>query len=179
MARNKNIKYQEPGKPASQRFTKNKKKNAPSEGGLKKARRFKPGTVALREVKRYQKSTELLLLRAPFQRFVKEICRGIDPDIRFQSQALLALQESAESYLVGLFEDSNLCAQHANRITVMKKDLDLARRIRGERDLKSEDLRGHEMMFQLPYKNYKEGMDKIKERMTRLKLMPGQQVLPG
>ena len=112
-----------------------KKKTAPAEGGVKTTnnRRFKPGTVALREIKRYQKGTNLLLLKAPFQRFVRAICEGIDAQLRFQSQALLAVQEAAEMYLVGLFEDSNLCAIHANRVTVMKKDMELARRIRGER----------------------------------------------
>ena len=54
-------------------------------------------------------------------------------DLRFQSQAILALQEATESYLVGLFEDTNLCAIHAKRVTIMPKDLQLARRIRGER----------------------------------------------
>jgi histone H3 len=109
------------------------KKTAPAEGGMKKKMRWRPGTVALREIKRYQKATELLLAKAPFQRFVRAICDGIDGQLRFQAQALLALQEAAESYLTGLFEDANLCAIHATRVTVMKKDLDLARRIRGER----------------------------------------------
>ena len=109
------------------------KKTAPAEGGMKRKMRWRPGTVALREIKRYQKATDLLLAKAPFQRFVRSICDGIDGQLRFQSQALLALQEAAESYLTGIFEDANLCAIHATRVTVMKKDLDLARRIRGER----------------------------------------------
>jgi len=73
--------------------------------------------------------------RAPFQRLVRDICGKLfagKADFRFQSQALLAMQEAAESYLVGLFEDTNLCAIHANRKTIMKKDLALARRIRGD-----------------------------------------------
>ena len=110
-----------------------KKKTAPAEGGMKKQRRFRPGTVALREIKRYQKATTFMLAKAPFQRFIRAICDGIDGQLRFQSQALIALQEAAESYLTGLFEDANLCAIHASRVTVMKKDLELARRIRGER----------------------------------------------
>ena len=109
------------------------KKTAPAEGGMKKKMRWRPGTVALREIKRYQKVTDLLLAKAPFQRFVRSICDGIDSQLRFQSQALLALQEASESYITGLFEDANLCAIHATRVTVMKKDIDLARRIRGER----------------------------------------------
>ena len=102
-------------------------------GGVKKARRYKPGTVALREIRRYQKSTELLMRKGPFQRLVREIAQDIKPDLRFQSSAVAALQEASEAYLVGLFEDTNLCAIHANRVTIMPKDLQLARRIRGER----------------------------------------------
>ena len=101
--------------------------------GIKKARRYRPGTVALREIRRYQKSTELLIRKLPFQRLVREICQDFQTDLRFQSLALLALQEAAEAYLVGLFEDSNLCAIHAKRVTIFSKDLQLARRIRGER----------------------------------------------
>jgi histone H3 len=102
-------------------------------GGVKKTHRFKPGTVALREIRRYQKSTELLIRKAPFQRLVREIAQDYKSDLRFQSSAIAALQEAAEAYLVGLFEDSNLCAIHAKRVTIMPKDLQLARRIRGER----------------------------------------------
>merc|ERR1712032_1488350 len=88
------------------------KKSAPAKGGLKTGKGFKwkAGTVALREVKRYQKSVKNLLPRAPFQRLVRNICTGLDADLRFQSAALLALQEASEAYLVGLFEDTNLCA---------------------------------------------------------------------
>ena len=90
-----------------------------------------PGTVALREIRKYQKSTELLIRKLPFQRLVREIAQGFKPDLKFQSQAIFALQEAAESYLVGLFEDTNLCAIHAKRVTIMPRDLQLARRIRG------------------------------------------------
>ncbi len=102
-------------------------------GGIKKAHRFKPGTVALREIRRFQKSTELLIRKLPFQRLVREIAQEFKSDLRFQSQAVLALQEAAEAYMVGLFEDTNLCAIHAKRVTIMPKDIQLARRIRGER----------------------------------------------
>ena len=102
-------------------------------GGVKKPHRFRPGTVALREIRRYQKSTELLLRKLPFQRLVREIAQDFKTDLRFQSSAVMALQEAAESYLVGLFEDTNLCAIHAKRVTIMPKDIQLARRIRGER----------------------------------------------
>jgi histone H3 len=80
-----------------------------------------------------QKSTELLIRKLPFQRLVREIAQDFKTDLRFQSSAVLALQEAAEAYLVGLFEDTNLAAIHAKRVTIMPKDIQLARRIRGER----------------------------------------------
>jgi histone H3 len=98
----------------------------------KRPHRYRPGTIALREIRKYQKSTELLIRKAPFTRIVRDILVDLNPELRIQSQALLALQESAETYLVGLFEDTNLCAIHAKRITIMPKDIQLARRIRGE-----------------------------------------------
>ena len=104
-----------------------------STSGLKKPHRFRPGTVALREIRRYQKSTELLIRKLPFQRLVREIAQDYKTDLRFQSTAVAALQEASEAYLVSLFEDTNLCAIHAKRVTIMPKDIQLARRIRGER----------------------------------------------
>eukprot|EP00761_Pharyngomonas_kirbyi_P010770 gb/GECH01010793.1/.p1 GENE.gb/GECH01010793.1/~~gb/GECH01010793.1/.p1 ORF type:complete len:136 (+),score=30.54 gb/GECH01010793.1/:1-408(+) len=112
--------------------TKAARKSAPS-GGVKKPHRYKPGTVALREIRKYQKSTELLIRKLPFQRLVREIAQDYKSDLRFQTTAVLALQEASEAYLVGLFEDTNLCAIHAKRVTIMPKDIHLARRIRGER----------------------------------------------
>ncbi len=106
----------------------------PGSGGVKKPHRYRPGTVALREIRKYQKSTDLLLRKLPFQRLVREIAQDFKDDVRFQTTAVLALQEAAEAYLVALFEDTNLCAIHAKRITIMPKDLQLARRIRGERN---------------------------------------------
>ena len=91
------------------------------------------GTVALREIRRYQKSTELLIRKLPFQRLVREIAQDFKADLRFQSSAIGALQESVEAYLVSLFEDTNLCAIHAKRVTIQSKDIQLARRLRGER----------------------------------------------
>ena len=99
----------------------------------KKPHRYRPGTVALREIRRYQKSTELLIRRLPFQRLVREIAQDYKGRLNFASGAILALQEAAEAYLIGLFEDTNLCAIHAKRIMIMPKDIQLARRIRGER----------------------------------------------
>ena len=107
--------------------------------GAKKKHRFKPGTVALREIRKYQKSTELLIRKAPFARLLKEICddlcnMGAFPNgPRMESAARLCLQEATEAYLVGLFEDTNLETIHRKRITVAPKDIQLARRIRGER----------------------------------------------
>ena len=102
-------------------------------GGFKKARRFKPGTVALRQILSFQKSTDLLIRRLPFQRLVREIANERRKEsFRFQSAAILALQEACEAYLIGLFEDTNLCAIHAKRVTISDKDMKLAYRIRGE-----------------------------------------------
>ena len=95
----------------------------------------------------------MLLARAPFQRFIRSIAEGIDGQLRFQSGALLALQEASESYITGMFEDANLCAIHASRVTLMKKDMDLARRIRGESFKDFRDLQpktGNETFISLP-----------------------------
>jgi histone H3 len=100
---------------------------------VKKTRRFRPGTVALREIRRYQKGTDLLLRKAPFQRLVREVASSSKEQLRFQSAAVLAIQEAAEAYLVGLLGDANLCAIHSRRVTIMPRDLHLARRLRGER----------------------------------------------
>jgi len=109
------------------------RKSRPTSSASRKPHRYRPGTVALRMIRRYQKSTDLLIRKAPFQKLVKEIVQDLGNDLRLQSTAVLALQEAAEAYLVGLFEDANLCAIHAKRVTVMSKDIQLARRIRGER----------------------------------------------
>ena len=95
--------------------------------------RFRPGVMALREIRHYQKSSALLIRKLPFQRLVREITQDFKTDLRFQSAAILCLQEAAETYLVGLFEDTNLCAIRARRVTITPKDLQLARRIHGER----------------------------------------------
>lgn len=119
--------------PRAQLACKAARKSQPQSGGVKKQRRYRPGTVAIREIRKYQKSTDLLIRKLPFQRLVKEIASGFGSDLRFQSTAVLAIQEAAEAYLTALFEDTNLCALHAKRITIMPKDMQLARRIRGER----------------------------------------------
>ena len=116
------------------------KKHAPVSNDAKKKRRYKPGTVALREIRRYQKSTELLIRKTPFKRLCKDLIREIT---QFKMQefpngcnmggdAATALQEAAEAYMISLFADSNLEAIHAKRVTILVKDLQLSRRVRGE-----------------------------------------------
>jgi len=119
--------------PRKQLATKASRKSAPTQGGVKKPHRYRPGTVALREIRRYQKSTDLLIRKFPFQLLVREVAQDFSKDLRFASTSMLALQEASESYLVRLFEDTNLCAIHAKRVTIMPRDIQLARRIRGER----------------------------------------------
>ncbi|KAJ5166348.1 uncharacterized protein N7482_005129 [Penicillium canariense] len=101
-----------------------------------KRRRYKPGTVALKEIRRYQRSYDLLIAKLPFARLVREVALDLLPadvgaELRWQSHAIQALQEAAEAFMVHLFEDTNLCAIHAKRVTIMQKDIQLARRIRG------------------------------------------------
>ncbi|XP_006797367.1 histone H3-like centromeric protein A [Neolamprologus brichardi] len=97
-----------------------------------KKRKFRPGTRALMEIRKYQKSTDLLLRKAPFARLVHEVCESFSRErLRWQVYALLALQEAAEAFLVLIFSDANLCAIHAKRVTVFPRDIQLARRIRG------------------------------------------------
>ena len=132
-------KREEERKKAAAKMAKKGGQKAPK-GGVKKRYRYRPGTVALKQIRQYQKSTELLIRKLPFQRLVREIASDSEViksplcgKVRFQSAAIMALQEATEAYLVGLFEDSNLCAIHARRVTIMPKDIQLARRIRGER----------------------------------------------
>ncbi|KAJ3145773.1 centromeric DNA-binding histone H3-like protein cse4 [Geranomyces michiganensis] len=115
-------------------------KKAPRPGGAPASRphRYRPGTVALREIRRYQKSTELLIRKLPFARLVKEVSADLSTmeyaggqPPRWQSTAIMALQEASEAFMVHLFEDANLCAIHAKRVTIMQRDIHLARRIRG------------------------------------------------
>jgi len=101
--------------------------------GVVKPHRFRPGVVALREIRKYQKNTGLLLRKLPFQRVVRDIALAYKADLRFQSQALLALQEAAEAYITSVFQDANLCAIHAKRVTIMPQDMKLAMRIRSDR----------------------------------------------
>ncbi|KAF8529134.1 histone-fold-containing protein [Hysterangium stoloniferum] len=107
---------------------------------LRRKKRYRPGTRALMEIRKYQKSTDMLIRKLPFSRVVREIALDMITDeqdyetgsgLRWQSSAILALQEATEAFLVHLFEDANLCAIHAKRVTIMQRDIQLARRIRG------------------------------------------------
>ena len=120
--------------PRKQLATKAARKSQPATGGVKKPHRYRPGTVALREIRKYQKSTELLIKKSPFQRLVREVAQDYKTDLKFQGSAVLALQESAESFLVGRFEDATLCTIHAKRVTLSIKDMQLAKRISRQLD---------------------------------------------
>lgn len=128
------------GKRIPQHLLQASKKHAPVGAGVKKKRRHKPGTVALREIRRYQKTTELLIRKTPFKRLCKELIGEI---VQYQmsefpngcnmgNDASAALQEAAEAYLISLFEDSNLEAIHGKRITIAPKDMQISRRLRRE-----------------------------------------------
>jgi len=101
------------------------RKNTPTTGGVKKPHRFRPGTVALREIRKYQKSTDLLLRKLPFQRLVREVAQDFNTNLRFQQESIAALQDATEAYIVSLLSKSNLGAIHARRVTVMPKDIQL------------------------------------------------------
>ncbi|KAK8753120.1 hypothetical protein OTU49_002646 [Cherax quadricarinatus] len=111
-------------------YKKGKSSKSPDE--KKRKHRFRPGTVALQEIRHYQKRTELLVPKLPFSRVVREILSEQGRELRFQTLALMALQEAAESYIVAIFEMANLCSIHARRVTVYPRDIKLVRRIRGE-----------------------------------------------
>ena len=112
---------------------KSSKKSAKKASKSGKKFRWHAGTVALRQIKKFQKSTDLLMRKAPFQRLVRELATGHKEGLRWAASAVAALQESTESYITGLLSDSNLCALHARRVTLMSRDVALARRLRGER----------------------------------------------
>jgi len=133
MARTKSTARKAIGGKAPRKILVPGRKKAVRSIGAKKPHRYRPGTVALREIRKYQKTGDLLLRKLLFQRLVREIGQDMKNDLRFQGSGLLALQEASESYLVSLFEDTNLCAIHAKRVTIMPKDIQLARRVRGER----------------------------------------------
>ena len=99
------------------------------QGRQVKPHRYRVGTAALMDIRHFQKTSSLLIRKLPFQRLVREIAQDFKTDLRFQSAAILCLQEAVKAYLVRLFDDANLCAIHARRVTIMPKDIQLARRI--------------------------------------------------
>eukprot|EP00804_Cyclotella_cryptica_P006791 CCRYP_021043-RA/>CCRYP_021043-RA protein AED:0.06 eAED:0.06 QI:0/-1/0/1/-1/0/1/0/140 len=118
--------------PRKQLATKAAHKSVPAAGGCKRAHRYCPGPVALREICKYQKSTDLLICKLPFQYFSREVTQDFCGDVRYQATALAASQEGSEAYLIGLLEDTNFCAIHARRVTIMPKDMQLSGRIRSK-----------------------------------------------
>ncbi|KAH9395357.1 PREDICTED: histone H3.3-like [Rhagoletis zephyria] len=108
------------------------RKQGPLTGGLMKPHRYRPGDVALREIRHYQNTTELLFCKLRFKLVVKTIAQDIKADVRFQNAAIGGLQEAAEAYLADFLTDAYLCATHAKRVTLQLRDIQLARRIRGE-----------------------------------------------
>ncbi|KAI5181395.1 histone H3 [Nematocida sp. AWRm80] len=119
--------------PRKQLATKAAKKSTSSTVGasIKRPHRYRAGTVALKEIRRYQKSTELLIRKQPFQRMVRAIAQEFKSDSRFQGSALASLQEATEAFIISIFEDANDCAIHGRRVTVMPRDIQLAMKIRG------------------------------------------------
>ena len=145
MAQTKKTAHRSTGRktPRFQLATKAARRSAPALGGVKKPHRYRPGTVALRKICRYRKSTDLLIRKVPFQCLAREVLQDLNKPgsyphfnaTHFQATSLLAIQESVEAFSVGMFEDINLCAIHARRVTIMPKDMQLALRIRGESHL--------------------------------------------
>ena len=101
---------------------------------IRRRRRFRPGTVALREIRRYQTSSNLLIPKMAFGRLVRESMQNIDPnhEYRMRASAVAAIQEAAEAYITNLMEDTNLCAIHGRRVTITPRDMKLALRLRGD-----------------------------------------------
>ena len=134
MARSKTVARKFIGKEPRKMAKVKAAKTAPTEAGVKvrKPHKWRPGTKCLREIRKYQKSTDLLIRKLPFQRLVREIAQDFKHDLRFTAGGLEALQTAAEQHITELFEDAYLCTLHSKRITLASKDIQLARRIRGE-----------------------------------------------
>jgi len=118
----------------SQKSAKKQIRQSIGTSGERPKPRKKPGQQALKEIRKYQASTDLLIPKLPFARLVKEISGNYRPQsdpIRFTVAGLLTIQTAAEAFLVGLFEDAMLCTMHARRVTLQVRDIQLARRIRG------------------------------------------------
>ena len=115
------------------------RKTSSASGGVKKGPRMKPGVVAIREIRKLQRSSDLLIRKLPFQHLVRDLADKQKSDVRFQQKALLALQEAAETYLIGYFQDAVAVAVHAKRVTLMTSDMKLVRKIRAEVPIDEED----------------------------------------
>ncbi|EAN78895.1 histone H3 variant [Trypanosoma equiperdum] len=100
----------------------------------KRHHRWRPGTVALREIRRLQSSTDFLIQRAPFRRFLREVVSNLKDSYRMSAACVDAIQEATETYITSVFMDANLCTLHANRVTLFPKDIQLALKLRGERN---------------------------------------------
>lgn len=131
--RTKQVALKYTGSTASSRLDLATRMSSPASGYVKEHHRYRSGEAALREIRKQQTSDELSVPKLPFQRLVREIAQDFKPESRYQISALSALQEATESYLVGMYEDTNLCANHDSRVTIMPKDIQLARHIRSER----------------------------------------------
>ena len=127
----RSLPHEKAGEKRAKTLMKVKKKKTKEE---KPKRKYRPGTLALREIRKYQQSMDLLIQKLPFMRLVQEIGQQFLTGIKFQGTAVMALQEASEAYLISLFEDSNLCAIHMKCCTIMLKDMQLTCRIRGERN---------------------------------------------
>ena len=114
-----------------------KRGKCPTRGRVRKPRRYRPGTVALREIRKYQKSTELLIQKLPFQRLDHEVVYSMYPTrcYKFQSTAVQALQEASESFLVRMFHQVNDLAIHGNRVTITPKDIKIWGRLTGSSEV--------------------------------------------
>lgn len=129
MARVKQFEPKVGGKrPSKSISTKTSKKSIPSQLSQGKAR-FKPGSLALKEIRKYQKSSELLIRKRPFQRLVRHLSASSE-SLRFQSAALVIFQEALENFLTGLLEDAYRCALHAKRVTLLPRDIVLIYKIK-------------------------------------------------
>jgi histone H3 len=115
--------------PRKQLATRAARKFATPTGCTKKPFRYRPGTQALREIRRYQKTGDLLLKKTPFGRLCREIGQRKYSDLRFTSDAKITCQQCTEPYMTTLFDHGNLLAIHANRKKVIPKDIQLAQRI--------------------------------------------------
>lgn len=133
MARVKQLEIKTGGKKPAKTISSSASKQVPSSLSQAKAK-FKPGSIALREIRKYQKSSDLLIRKRPFQRLVRHLV-SFNSELRFQSAALVIFQEAAENFLISLLEDAYRCAVHAKRVTLLPRDIILIYKIKYARYL--------------------------------------------